>query len=170
MNNPSSPVLMQLRDHLENEVRCHKRLLELAEAKQRQIIVGDMRAFSELLQKEQEPLSLMLRLRQIRERILRDVADVFALGRDTLRLNQVIERCAGMIKDELSVRATELRTVCERLREINDSNLMLIRQSLSFVRDVLSTLVGDTPSNNYDRRGSEAYARAGRGRLVDLAG
>lgn len=170
MNNPSSPVLMQLRDHLESEVRCHKRLLELAEAKQRQIIAGDMRAFSELLQKEQEPLSIMTRLRQIRERILRDVADAFALGRDSLRLNQVIERCTGILKDELSTRVAELRTVCEKLREINDANLVLIRQSLSFVRDVLSTLVGDTASNSYDRRGSEAYARSGRGRLVDLAG
>jgi len=170
MNTDQHPVLLQLRDHLDHEVRCHRRLLDLAEAKQHQIVAGDMRAFSELLKKEQEPLTLMTRLRQLRERILREVSDTLTLGRDALRLTQVVERCTGPLRDELAARVAELKTVCERLREVNDANLVLIRQSLSFVRDILSTLVGDTPSNNYNRYGSEAYQRAGRGRLVDMAG
>jgi flagellar biosynthesis/type III secretory pathway chaperone len=163
-------LFTQIRDHIDCEVKCHRRLLDLAEAKQRTIVSGDMRAFSELLQREQEPMSAMAGLRQTRERLLHDATQTLGLGRNCLRLYQIIEQCTGQIREELRTRANELKTVCERLREINDSNMVLIRQSLGFVRDILNALVGETPSDIYDRRGGSAYARAGRGRLVNFAG
>jgi flagellar biosynthesis/type III secretory pathway chaperone len=170
MSTDRATLLVQLKDHLDHEVQCHRRLLDLAEAKQRHIVAGDMQAFSELLRKEQEPLTAMLRLRQLRERILREVADALEMSRDTLRLTQVIERLTGQIRDELRTRITELKTLCERLREVNDSTMVLIRQSLGFVRDILGVLVGEAPSSNYDRRGTTASVRGQRGGLVNLAG
>lgn len=170
MSADRTPLFLQLKEHLDNEVRCHRRLLDLAETKQRHIVAGDMQAFSELLRKEQDPLTAMTRLRQIRERILREVADALGLGRDNLRLTQIVERVSGQIRDELRSRITELKTVCERLREVNDSNMVLIRQSLGFVRDILGVLVGEAPVDAYDRSGATAYARSRRGNLVNLAG
>lgn len=170
MTTDRNVLFTQLRDHVDCEVKCHRRLLDLAEAKQRNIVAGDMRSFSDLLQREQEPLTAMMRLRQIRERLLRDLAEGLGLKRDGLHLSQVIVQCSGQICLELRARINELKTVCERLREVNDSNMVLIRQSLGFVRDILNVLVGESPADIYDRRGSSAYARAGRGRLVNLAG
>lgn len=170
MSTDRTTLLGQLKDHLDHEVKCHRRLLDLAEAKQRNIVSGNMQAFSELLKKEQEPLTAMLNLRQLRERILREVADALGLSRDTLRLTQVIERLSGQIRDELRTRITELKTLCERLREVNDSTMVLIRQSLGFVRDILGVLVGEPPANSYDRRGTTASVRGQRGSLLNLAG
>lgn len=170
MSADRTPIFQQLKEHLDSEVKCHRRLLDLAEAKMRHIVAGDMQGFSELLKHEQEPLTTMMRLRQVRERILREVADTLGLARDNLRLTSIVERVTGQIRDELRARISELKTVCERLREVNDSNMVLIRQSLGFVRDILGVLVGESPVDAYDRRGITAYNRSRRGNLVNLAG
>lgn len=162
--------LIHLREHLDNEVKCHRRLLDLAETKQRHIVVGDMNAFTDLLKREQEPLSTMIRLRQTRERLLREVADIMGINRDGLRLSQILEQVTGHIKEELRTRIADLKSICEKLRDVNDSNMVLIRQSLSFVRDILGVLVGESPSDVYDRRGASAYARTSRGNLVNFSG
>ncbi len=170
MSADPTTLLNQLKEHLDQEVKCHRRLLDIAEAKQRRIVAGDMPGFSELLKNEQEPLTAMTRLRQLRERQLREVSDVLGLARDNLRLSLIVERVQGQMRDELRVRIAELRTVCEKLREVNDSTMVLIRQSLGFVRDILGVLVGEPTAHAYDRRGIAARVRTRRGNLVDAAG
>jgi flagellar biosynthesis/type III secretory pathway chaperone len=163
-------LFQHLRDQLEGEVRCHRRLLDLAEAKLKEVVAGNIAAFTELLRQEQEPMTLLTRLRQTRDRLLREAAETLGLDRAALRISQIVERCTDPLRKELDGRVTELRAVCERLRDLNDRIALLIRQSLGFVRDMLNTLIGETPLQGYDRRGGEAYARTGRGALVNQAG
>ncbi len=165
-------LFVQLREHLDLEVALHRRLLGLAEAKQRLIVAGDMQAFSSLLAQEQAPLTEMNRLRVARERLLRAMVQQIGLKPDRLRMAQVVEMSPEVLKPELRKRQIDLKGVLERLREVNECNMVLIRQSLSFVRDMMHLLVGAQPGQPaaYDRRGIEGGGVKGNGRLVNLFG
>ena len=162
----------QLGEHLDAELGLHRRLLALTKAKQRHIVGGDMPAFSALLQQEQAPMAEMGKLRQRRELIIRAAVQVLALGGERPLLAQVVEAAPETQRSALRRREGELRSVLEELRDANECTMALIRQSLSFVRDLLGTLVGDPagrPANAYDRRGSRPGAQ-GEGRLINTRG
>lgn len=162
----------QLGDHLEAELGLHRRLLALTRAKQRHIVAGDMPAFSSLLQQEQAPMAEMGKLRQRRELILKASVQVLTLRGERPLLAQVVEAAPEPQRSALRRREGELRSVLEELRDANECTMALIRQSLSFVRDLLGTLVGETagrPANAYDRRGSRPGAH-GEGRLINTRG
>ena len=162
----------QLGEHLEAELGLHRRLLALTRAKQRHIVGGDMPAFSALLQQEQAPMAEMGRLRQRRELILKAAVQVLALRGERPLLAQVVEAAPETRRSALRQREGELRGVLEELRDANECTMALIRQSLSFVRDLMHVIVGAPPSrpDAYDRRGIEGGGMRGNGRLVNLLG
>jgi flagellar biosynthesis/type III secretory pathway chaperone len=165
-------LFVQLRDHLDLEVALHRRLLGLAEAKQRLIVAGDMQEFSTLLAQEQAPLADMNRLRVARERLLRLAVQQLGLKPDSMRMSLVVDSSPEGLRPDLRSRQLDLKNLLERLREVNERNMVLIRQSLSFVRDLMHVIVGEPPSQPaaYDRRGIEGGGMRGNGRLVNLLG
>jgi flagellar biosynthesis/type III secretory pathway chaperone len=165
-------LFVALRDHLDAELSLHRRLLGLAEAKGSEIIACNMAAFSQLLQQEQAPLAEMGRLRQAREQLNRQLAAGLGLKNEPVRMTALVAQAPEMLKGDLRTRQGELKRLLERLREINERNMILIRQSLNFVRSLMHTLVGErvNPGHPYDRRGHQGSVLPGNGRLVNMRG
>jgi flagellar biosynthesis/type III secretory pathway chaperone len=63
-----------------------------------------------------------------------------------------------------------LRSLLERLRQLNERNLLLIRSGIGLVRDILQSVIGNGEVRNYDRRGNHGQLTTGAGQLVNLAG
>jgi flagellar biosynthesis/type III secretory pathway chaperone len=171
---PAQTLLIQLKDHLDAELTVHAALLGYAERKQREIVSGDINAFARLLGEEQTVMSKVDALRQIRERLLLGVAAVLGIPFKELTLSTIIARLADPLKSDLVRRQTDLQRILQRLRQVNERNLLLIRQSLAFAREVLHAVLGErSPAPGiYDRRGSSGggVPMSSSGRLLDLAG
>ncbi len=164
-------IATQLKDHLDAELAAHRQLLGVAERKQHDLVANDMAAFTRVLAEEQAVLFETNRLRQIRERLLRAVVTVLGLTLPDLALTPIIDRLPEPLKGEVARRRADLVGVIERVRALNERNMLLIRQGLSFSRELLAAIVGDSgPTPAYDRRGLNGYAPATRGSLVNLAG
>ena len=170
MNQHQQTVATQLRDHLDHELAIHRRLLTLAEDKQRRIVAHEIPAFTRILEQEQAVITEVGRLRLVRDRLIRAVATVMAIKPDELSLSAILERIDGILRDQLRERQRELRGLLERLRQLNERNLLLIRSGIGLVRDILQTLIGNGEGRGYDRRGNHGHMTAGAGQLINLAG
>jgi flagellar biosynthesis/type III secretory pathway chaperone len=94
------------------------------------------------------------------------------MAAEGITMARVLPAVPPALQPELSNRQEELMRVLARLREINQRNMVLIQQSLRFVRTLLHGLVGEKPerSASYDRRGLQGMGLPGNGRLVNLRG
>jgi flagellar biosynthesis/type III secretory pathway chaperone len=136
-------------------------------------VAHDTASFSAALAKEQPLVAEMNRLRQIRERLLRAIAAAFALRADQLTVSAVATRLGDPLREALTSRARELRSLLARLRQANERNLLLIRSGLALVKDIIHAVVGADAApaaDGYDRRGLQGASSAPAGRLVNLAG
>jgi len=159
-------ILERLESHLQDELKLHRSLLNVAERKRDQIVAGNIPAFSQVLSEEQGLLQRGHDLRRVRDAILQVCAKHFSCPHEQLRLAQVLERAPEPLRSQLAGTRMELRAVLERLREINERNLLLIRQSLSFVQDVLSIIHGSSiTALDYDQQGQK-QAGAGGGGII----
>jgi flagellar biosynthesis/type III secretory pathway chaperone len=170
MSPQGQAIATQLRDHLEQEIAVHRRLLILAEDKQRHIVAHEIPAFTTVISQEQTAITDAGRLRQVRDRLLRAVATVLGIKPEALTLSAIIEKTEGSLRSELSERQRELRTMLERLRQLNERNLLLVRSGLGLVRDILIAVVGGGDGQGYDRRGNHGAVGNGSGQLLNLAG
>jgi flagellar biosynthesis/type III secretory pathway chaperone len=166
------PLCIQLRDHLDVEIGLHRRLLALAETKGREIVACNIPAFTLLLQQEQGPLLEMNRLRQVRERLMRQLCTASGTPNERMTMTVLITAVPELMQGELRRRQDDLTQLLATLREVNQRNMVLIQQSLTFVRSMLHGLVGDKPAQGhaYDRRGFTGAGLPGNGRLVNLRG
>lgn len=173
MNPQALALATQLRDHLDAELVLHRRLLASAEDKLQRLVAHDIPAFSAALAREQPLVAEMGRLRQVRERLLRAIAAVFALRADQLTIGAVAAKLADPLRETLAARGRDLRSLLERLRHANERNLLLVRSGLALVKDIIQAVVGSEAApaaDGYDRRGLQGSASAPAGRLVNLAG
>jgi hypothetical protein len=172
MNPLPPPLCQQLRDHLDAEIGIHRRLLALAEAKGRDIVACNIASFTKLLQQEQTPLAEMNRLRLARERLMRQLGASAGVPSDRLTMTLIVGAAPEALRGDLRRRQEDLALVLGSLREVNQRIMVLIQQSLTFVRSMLHGLVGEKPANGhpYDRRGIQGIGLPGNGRLVNLRG
>ena len=162
----------QLRDHLDAEVAVHRRLVQLAESKHRQLMAADITGFQRTLAEEHGTLGESGRLRQSRERLLRGLAALFNLQNVEIRLSLILERVIDPVRSQLAERQRELASLLERLRSLTERNQVLIRSSLDLVRDIMQAVLGtpNSGSKGYDRRGWTGYQSPGSGNLVNMSG
>jgi flagellar biosynthesis/type III secretory pathway chaperone len=159
-------LIDHLGKHLDQELKLHQQLTTIASDKRDQIVRGDVQQLAKLIAREQVCLKLGNRLRQEREELMRAFAAALDQQPERLRMAQILERVPEPLRGELAGKQKDLRGVLIHLREINDRNMVLIRQSLGFVRDLLGMIGNQENAHGYDQRG-ERSSGSGGGGLVD---
>lgn len=163
----SEPTLLDhLGQHLDQELKLHQQLIDIASNKRDEIVRGNVAELTKLIEREQVCLKLGNRLRQEREELVQAFAAALGEQPDHLRMAQILERAPEPLRSQLKGKQTDLRSVLLHLREINDRNMVLIRQSLGFVRDLLGMIGNQQNAHGYDQRG-ERSSGSGGGGLVD---
>lgn len=146
-------LLEALCGHLRSELELHRALLRIAEHKHRDIVGGDMEAFTRDLEQEQLHVQQGAGLNQQRRRLLQRLARQFNLDARSIQMQHILEHCGEPLRGELQQLRQDLRKVLERLRSLNERNLLLIRQSLGFVKELINLAVGHQESGAYTHGG-----------------
>lgn len=161
-------LLDQLRKHLENELAVQRKLLAIAEQLGPKLITGDAKGVSALVALESEPAREAARLRSIRERLCKALATVFQLEGE-VTLTRLLPRAADGLRGELDRLRRETTTVCQRLARQAERNLVVARQGITLIRDVLGESLGTlAPVSAYDRHGIAGSATSPRGCVLNL--
>lgn len=163
-------LLDQLRKHLESELAVHRRLLALAEQMGPRLMAGDARGVSALVAAEAEPAREAVRLRTIRERLAKALAAVFQLEGE-VTVSRILHRAPDGLRAELDRLRRETATICQRLGRQAERNMVIARQGLSLIRDILGESLGSqAPVAAYDRHGMAGAPSAPRGSVLNLRG
>lgn len=163
-----SRMLDALQHQLKRELELHGKLLDVAERKHQEILSGPMEAFVCILDEERALLDEGRRLKEAREKLISLFANKLGCKVEGLRLAQLMERAPEPLRSELGGLQTNLRQVLERLRDLNDRNLLLIRQSLAFVKDVMDAMLGASSEAAYDPKGRDPQAARSAGAICDF--
>ncbi len=167
--NESGSLLEKLGDHLKAEKTVHSQLLLLAEKKREHIVGGNITSLSDVIKQEQAVAEQGAQLSHIRSRLISALARHLEEDPNTLQLAHILERAPEPLRSELNDIQLDLRDVLTRLREVNDRNMILIRQSLSFVREILDVIGGNAARDGYGHNGEDQTAnKAGGGGLVNF--
>lgn len=171
--NPQATIqalLEQLRKHLEAELAVQRRLLVIAEQMGPKLMAGDAESVSRLVAQEQEPAREAARLAGIRERLARAIGMVFQLTGE-VTLSRILPQVPETVRAELDRLRREVAAVCQRLGRQAERNLVVARQGLSLIRDVISSSLGEpTPAIAYDRRGLVGAPTPPRGSVLNIRG
>ena len=162
----SGQLLSDLSRHLQTELGVHRRLLGVAENKRDTIVAGDIQAFSALLAKEQSIIEEGQQLRGLREQLMSAIASDLEVDLSSLHISQVLERAPDPLRSELKGLQGDLKHLLQELRKINERNMVLIRQSLSFVKEIMQYVMGNNDAKTYTDRGESDDGQGG-GRLLN---
>lgn len=168
MTHMDDTLLLSLSEHLQSELGLHRRLLGIAEGKRDTIVAGDIEVFSNLLKQEQEMLEQGQQLRHIRETIMNALAKEISIDVSNLRMAQILEQAPEPLRQELAGLQGNLRELLERLRDVNDRNMVLIRQSLSFVKEIMNYIMGGDDTKAYNQQG-ENPEQTGGGKIFNAS-
>lgn len=165
----AATLLDQLRRHLESELAVQKRLLAIAEQMGPRLLAGDAAGVSGLVQSQDEPAREAARLGTVRSRLIQALAAVFQLQGE-VTMSRVLPKAPEAVRGELDRLRREIADVCQRLGRQAERNLVVARQGLTLIRDVLGDAMGAKPASAYDRRGMLGAPVAARGTVLNIRG
>jgi hypothetical protein len=165
----TTTLLEQLRKHLENELAVQKKLLAIAEQMGPKLMLGDAKAIAVLVTQQEEPSREAARLGTIRSRLSMALAAVFQLD-GTPSLSRILPRAPEGLRADIERVRQELVQICNRLGRQAERNLVVARQGLSLIREVLGDAIGAKPAMAYDRRGLVGPQLSIRGTVVNIRG
>ncbi len=163
----AATLLEQLRKHLENELAVQKKLLGIAEQMGPKLMTGDTKGLAALIASQEDPAREAARLGTIRGRLAQAIASIMQIEGE-VTLSKVLARAPDTIRSELERLRKDVVQVCQRLGRQSERNLVVTRQGLSLIRDVLSDAMGAKPTSAYDRRGLIGMPSPVRGAMVNF--
>jgi len=142
---------------LEEETGCYQLLREMADDKKDVIINGDLPSLQKMTQREQEMAGLLLRLEKQRTAITKDIALVTNQSNESMTVHKLIAMLEGQAEqEELAAVAAKLIGEVQPLKEANEINDGLLKQSLEFVDFTMNAIQSSRApitTNNYQRKG-----------------
>lgn len=148
-------IIEVLMDVLEQEVKVHEELLDIAEKKTPIIIKGNLDELSEISELEQSKVEELTSLEKKREESMYDICMVLGKKPGTVKLSELIELMESQpsVKERLSNSYRQLKNVVYELKDRNEHNRILINDSLEMAEFSINLLqntqiVPDTANYN----------------------
>jgi len=150
---------------LEEETGCYKLLREMADNKKDVIIKGDLPSLQDMTQREQEMAGLLLRLEKKRTAIIEDIATVTNQSKEEMTVSRLIDLLDGQPEQKkLEQVGQDLVSEVVPLQEANQTNEMLLKQSMEFVDFTMNAIQSSrepVANNNYQNKGYGASSYGG---------
>ncbi len=147
---------------MEKLVQVHEILNELASEKTEAIKKGDISHLQSLLQKEVVQVKLLQQLEQERVRYVRSYQREKGFVTENGTLTELLSYVTAEEKNSLESFQQKLIEVIESLKEKNELNQKLIRDSLRFVNLSLDMIKPQAETGNYGRNNKEDDEPEGR--------
>lgn len=141
--------MMTLYELLDNLIQLHKALYTLAMQKKEVLIKGKVDDLVAITRQEQQLIKGITSAEAARQQAVKDLSAEKGFSLQEGRLSELIKlTTSAEEKQRLTTYREELTRVVDQLREANDLNQQLIKQSLSFVTMTLDLLT-DVPEDDY---------------------
>lgn len=162
--------LKKLIENLEEQLASQQLLLDLAKEKKDYLINGDISNLEGLLKREEEVIMKSGKLEDTRVKIHEELIYELNITKEesdesednTPVLSDLIEACEGEEKERLEELFEELTRVMGELKEANQQNNQLIRQSLDYVNYALNLFTqaeGNTGDYSSEVKGDKKQAK-----------
>jgi flagellar biosynthesis/type III secretory pathway chaperone len=138
----NDPLLNELIEIINAEIRAFHRLLELLEQEQRAIVADDLEGIEASVAEQQEVAVEAHRLEERRLRVVEELAGRLDLEPDNLSLGRLVEVVGGAHGEELARMRERMLELNRQIRATSDNNAFLIRQSLRYTERCLDILTG----------------------------
>ncbi|WP_400162648.1 flagellar protein FlgN [Brevibacillus sp. TJ4] len=139
----------RLYELLDNLIQLHKALYTLATQKKEVLIKGQVDELVAITRQEQQLMKGITAAETARQQTVQELSGEKGFSLQEGRLAELIKlTTSAEEKQRLTTYREELARVVEQLREANDVNQQLLKQSLSFVTMTLDLLT-DVPEDDY---------------------
>ena len=125
-------LMEELISVLQEETKIYEDLLVVSDEKTAVIVKNDIGKLQEIVDKEQETIDVITALERKREEIVRSIAMVVNRKPDTLTVAEIIRMLDKQPQEqnELAAVHKQIRSVVERLQQMNHHNRELLERSL----------------------------------------
>jgi hypothetical protein len=146
---------------LEQEYHLYQLLIPIAEEKTRVIVKDDLTSLQNITEKEQSAINQINVLENKRELVMENVKTVINRKGQDLSLKTLVQLMENQPKEQkaLSLIHDNLKSVIQRLVEINNRNKSLIKQSLEMIEFNMNFIQSTrmSPGNNTYTKGASQY-------------
>ena len=120
---------------LENETVEYKKLVELSEGLKEALIESDVPSVERLTAAQEEVSNGIQSLETQRARVMNDIAVVLNKKPEELKVSMLEESLAGQpaLQERLAAVRTELKQTMDELERVNQTNQVLLRQSMELL-------------------------------------
>ena len=141
---------------LENETVEYKKLVELSEGLKEALIESDVPSVERLTAAQEEVSNGIQSLETQRARVMNDIAVVLNKKPEELKVSMLEESLAGQpaLQERLAAVRTELKQTMDELKRVNQTNQVLLRQSmelLEFDLNLFRSMRQAPETANYNR-------------------
>ncbi len=148
-------------DMLGRETELYTELVELARAKQKILVDGEIPSLESVLFKERDLLRAISQVEEDRYALQCDLASDLGLSPGELTVGRLADMAGTPCGPVLRERQQRLAGLIQELSAVNQCNAELINQALAYVDFTLGALSGAREAAVYERSGRR---HAGRGR------
>lgn len=146
--------VQQILQTLNDLIDAHDRLYEMEQKKTTHLVEGKIEKMAQLLRK-QEPI--LLHIRNMEKKLYETAQNVLARkhvlpGKATM--DALLRFAAGEEREPLEEARRQLTSVIQKIRQQNELNEDLIRQSLMFVNLSLNMTRPEAKPDNYEKPGT----------------
>jgi flagellar biosynthesis/type III secretory pathway chaperone len=151
--------LKQVIQTLASMIDAHKRVLELANDKKSILITGNLKELQTLLSHESAAVEELQQLEQQRIQWVAAYMGEKGVQGDSFTLEELLtNETAPAVRIALQSQAKELRSLVQKISELNQTNQQLIETSLSYVQYSIGMLVPKEQPIGYGPKGKNRYA------------
>ncbi|PXW93010.1 FlgN protein [Streptohalobacillus salinus] len=131
-------------------IGIHDSLLQVSVRKSELLKANDMEAINELLKIEQKHVQALEKLERLRQVETKQLAKTLAIEEDAPSVSLLIERLPEeQVKQDLEAEATQLAALILAIKQQEDLNQQLLKQSLQFVQLQMDLVKPTIDSFNY---------------------
>jgi flagellar biosynthesis/type III secretory pathway chaperone len=157
---------------LEKEYEVYQQLIPIAEEKTQVIVKNDLTSLQEITGKEQAAVDSINALERKRDTVMDNIKTVINRKTANMSLKELIGLMEKQPKEQkaLSVIHDNLKSIIQRLVEVNNRNKSLIQQSLEMIEFNMNFIQSTrmSPGNNTYTKGASQYeAQASGTRMFD---
>lgn len=113
----------------------YQKLIQLALSKKEAVISADIKALTDVTDKEQEIMSILNKLENKRASILGDMSEVLHQKKETFNIQKMIDLLGKQPKEQqkLIELRDQLRSTLQELTKVNEQNRYLIQEAMDMV-------------------------------------
>lgn len=158
-------LMQELIATLEEEVEVYQNLIPVERDKTRAVIANDLDSLQEITIREHDLVDRTSALEGKREKVVLDIATVLGLNPRTITLTEIAVALKRQPEDQRRLQEVHdrLRRTVLQLKDINDQNKELLKESLEMVEfnmNVIRSTRMSSGSGNYASDASEVIGMA----------